>query len=54
MTENKTAAKTGGSIAQKARLELEGKTGQKVISSENFLPQPAKALPPSRKTKKGK
>jgi len=53
MTENKAAAKTGGGIAKKARLELEGKTGQKVISSENFLPQPAKALPPSRKTKKG-
>lgn len=30
MTENKTAAKTGGSIAKKARLELEEKTRKKL------------------------
>ena len=36
--ENKTAAKTGGSIAKKARLELEEKTQKKVISRENYLP----------------
>ncbi len=41
MTENKAAAKTGGRIAKKARLELEAKTGQKVVTGENFLP-PAK------------
>jgi hypothetical protein len=39
MTENKSAAKTGGSIAKKARVELESKTGRKVISSKSYLPQ---------------
>ncbi len=38
MTENKTAARTGGKIAKRARLELESKTGQKVVTGENFLP----------------
>jgi len=41
-TAAKTAAKTGGRIAKKARLELEAKTGQKVVTHENFLP-PTKA-----------
>lgn len=41
MEENKVASKKGGSIAQKARRELEDKTGKSVISGENFLP-PAK------------
>ena len=38
MVENTTAAKTGGNIAKKARVELEQKTQKKVISSENYLP----------------
>ncbi|MCX7194210.1 MAG: BRO family protein [Proteobacteria bacterium] len=38
--ENKKAAKTGGGIAKKARLELERKTGKKVVSSENYLAPP--------------
>ena len=38
MTENKSAAKTGGKIAKSARLELESKTGKKVVTGENFLP----------------
>lgn len=38
MGENKTAAKTGGGIAKKARLELEEKTRKKVVSNENYLP----------------
>jgi len=38
MTENKIAGKKGGGIAKKARLELEEKTGKKVISKENYLP----------------
>lgn len=38
MTENKTAAQKGGNIAKKARLELENKTGKKVVSGENYLP----------------
>lgn len=38
MTENKTAAKTGGKIAKRARLELEAKTRKKVVTGENYLP----------------
>ncbi len=38
MAENEDAAKTGGSIAKKARLELEAKTGKKVVSGESYLP----------------
>jgi len=38
MKENKVAAKTGGSIAKKARLELEEKTGRKIVTQENYLP----------------
>ena len=38
MAENKTAAKTGGKIAKRARLELESKTGKKVVTGENYLP----------------
>ena len=48
MNENKAAAKTGGGIAKKARLELEGKTGRKVVSQENYLP------PNKQKRLKGK
>lgn len=42
MNENKSAARSGGRIAKKARLELERKTGKKIITSDNYLP-------PSRK-----
>jgi hypothetical protein len=38
MVENTTAAKTGGHIARKARLDLEAKTGRKVVTGENYLP----------------
>jgi len=38
MAENKAAAKTGGHIAKKARLELETKTGRKIVTGENYLP----------------
>ena len=44
MGENEAAAKTGGGIARKARLELEGKTGRKVVSTENYLPPGKKKL----------
>ena len=40
MAENKTAARSGGRIAKKARLELESKTGKPVVTAENFLPPP--------------
>jgi len=38
MKENTTAGKKGGSIAKRARKELEKKTGKKVVSGDNFLP----------------
>jgi DNA-damage-inducible protein D len=44
MNENESAARTGGGIAKKARLELEGKTGQRVVSSGNYLPAGKKKL----------
>ncbi len=38
MNENKKAAKTGGNIAKRAKEDFEERTGQKVVTSENFLP----------------
>lgn len=38
MAQNKTAAKSGGNIAKRARLELEAVTGKAVITRENYLP----------------
>ena len=35
---NKKAAKSGGGIARRARVELESKTGRKVVTGENYLP----------------
>ena len=35
--ENKVAGKEGGGIAKKARMELEEKTGRKVVSGKNYL-----------------
>lgn len=40
MSKNEEAAKTGGRIAKRARLELEEKTGRKVVSGDNYLPPP--------------
>ena len=37
MEENKVAGKKGGGIAKKARLDLEEKTGKRVVSGENYL-----------------
>lgn len=38
MEENKIAGKKGGGIAKKARLDLEEKTGKKVVTRDNYLP----------------
>jgi hypothetical protein len=38
LAENQTAAKTGGKIAKRARLELEAQTGKRVVTGENYLP----------------
>lgn len=38
MVENEEAARKGGGISKRARVELEEKTGRKVVSGDNFLP----------------
>ena len=43
LANNKKAAKVGGNIAKKARIDLEEKTGKKVITSDSYLP-PTKKL----------
>jgi hypothetical protein len=48
LPENKVAGKKGGGIAKKARLELEEKTGKRIVSGENYLP------PKSSKKLRGK
>jgi hypothetical protein len=40
--ENQEAARQGGGVAGKARKELEDRTGKKIVSSQNYLPEPAK------------
>lgn len=42
-TENKKVAKQGGAVAGNARKELEEKTGEKVVSNENYLLVPEKS-----------
>jgi len=44
MKENRIAGQKGGGIAKKARIDLEAKTGKKVVTSANFLPPVAKTL----------
>lgn len=41
-TKNKKAAKQGGAVAGNARKELESKTGQKVVSNQNYLSETEK------------
>ena len=41
LPENQTAARTGGKIAKRARLELEAQTGKRVVTGENYLPSGA-------------
>ncbi|MEJ7626840.1 MAG: Bro-N domain-containing protein [Ferruginibacter sp.] len=42
--QNKVAAKQGGSVAGKARIDLEKKTGKKIVSAENYLPAQKKNI----------
>jgi DNA-damage-inducible protein D len=44
LEENKTPARKGGKIAKNARIELEQKTGKKVVSGANYLPPGQKRL----------
>ncbi len=39
LEENKIPAKKGGRVAKNARIELEQKTGKKIVSRSNYLPQ---------------
>lgn len=48
--QNQKVAKQGGAVAGKARKDLEAKTGKKVVSPENYLPEPVK----NKRLKKGK
>ena len=45
MVENKTAAKTGGSIARQARNQLEAQTRKSVVTGANYLPPPVPEAP---------
>ncbi len=45
MPANQTAAKAGGGIAKRARLQLESQTGKSVVSGENYLAPPTKKAP---------
>lgn len=38
MSENSDAARIGGGIARRARKDFEARTGRRVVSEENFLP----------------
>lgn len=44
MNENENAAKQGGNIAQKARINLESQTGKKVITSDNYCAPESKNI----------
>jgi hypothetical protein len=39
MKENKKAAKVGGNISKRAKEDFEKRTGQKVVTDENYLPK---------------
>jgi prophage antirepressor-like protein len=49
--ENKAAAQIGGKIAGNALKELEKESGEKIVSSENYLPQSPKPIPLKKKNK---
>jgi DNA-damage-inducible protein D len=46
---NKKAARQGGNVAGNARKELEQRTGKKVVTKENYLPESSK----NKQLKKG-
>ena len=51
LEENKLPAQRGGAIAKNARLELEQRTGKKVVSNDNFkqLSENRRKLLPKKK-----
>jgi hypothetical protein len=52
MDENAKAAQKGGSIAKRARKELEDKTGTKVVNDKNYLSASKKPKKITQKNKK--
>ena len=48
--QNKKAANQGGAVAGNARREFESRTGKKVVSNDNYLPEAKK----NKELKKGK
>ncbi|MCK6648159.1 MAG: Bro-N domain-containing protein [Bacteroidia bacterium] len=50
--QNQKAAKQGGAIAGNARRELESRTGKKVVSKDNYLPEKKKAKELNKKKKR--
>lgn len=52
LSENKTAAQAGGRIARQARKQLEGQTGQSVVSGDNYLTPPTAKSNAKRISKK--
>ncbi|MFT5193254.1 MAG: DNA-damage-inducible protein D [Cellvibrionaceae bacterium] len=46
--QNKSVAKRGGRVAGSARKQIEGETGSKVVTNENFLPKPKEPAPATK------
>ena len=51
MKENKQAAKIGGNIYKRAKEDFEERTGQKVVTDENYLPTKPKQKKIGKKDK---
>ena len=51
MKENKQAAKIGGNIYKRAKEDFEDRTGQKVVTDENYLPTKPKQKKIGKKDK---
>jgi len=49
--ENKDAAKEGGTVAGIARSELEKRSGERIVSPDNYLEEPEKTKRLGRKKK---
>jgi DNA-damage-inducible protein D len=54
MPANQTAAKAGGGIAKRARLQLEAQTGRRVVSGDNYLAPVANNSPKKLSRLRGK
>jgi prophage antirepressor-like protein len=54
LSANKAAAQAGGSVAGRARVDLERQTSQRVVSPSNFLKGGQRQLDPERLTSRGR